>query len=97
MGELFIIRYAQASFGQADYDRLSELGFRQARLLEAFFNRIGSRFQSIYSGSLKRQVDTAETLRSCFRADVPQMEEERRQKRDERKTTSMGIGVKNGF
>jgi len=74
LGELFVIRHAQASFGQADYDRLSELGFRQTRLLEAFFNRIGTRFQAIYSGSLKRQVDTAEPLRSCFRADVPQQE-----------------------
>ena len=74
MGELFIIRHAQASFGQADYDQLSELGFRQACLLEAFFSRIGTRFQAIYSGSLKRQVDTAEPLRSCFRPDVPQQE-----------------------
>lgn len=74
MSELYVIRHAQASFGQADYDRLSELGFRQARLLEAFFNRIGTRFQAIYSGSLKRQVDTAEPLRSCFRPDVPHQE-----------------------
>ena len=59
---------------RTDYDQLSELGFRQARLLEAFFNRIGTRFQAIYSGSLKRQVDTAEPLRSCFRPDVPQPE-----------------------
>jgi broad specificity phosphatase PhoE len=74
LGELFVIRHAQASFGQDDYDRLSELGFRQTRLLEAFFNRIGTRFQAIYSGSLKRQVDTAGPLRSCFRADVPRQE-----------------------
>ncbi len=74
MGDLYVIRHAQASFGQDDYDRLSELGFRQARLLEAFFNRIGTRFQAIYSGSLKRQVATAEPLRSCFRPDVPHQE-----------------------
>jgi broad specificity phosphatase PhoE len=74
MGELFVIRHAQASFGQADYDQLSELGFRQARLLEAFFSRIGTRFQAIYSGSLKRQVATAEPLRSCYRPDVAQQE-----------------------
>jgi broad specificity phosphatase PhoE len=74
LGDLYVIRHAQASFGEADYDRLSELGFRQARLLEAFLNRIGTRFQAIYSGSLKRQVDTAEPLRSCFRPDVPHQE-----------------------
>jgi broad specificity phosphatase PhoE len=39
LGDLYVIRHAQASFGQADYDRLSELGFRQARLLEVFLNR----------------------------------------------------------
>jgi broad specificity phosphatase PhoE len=74
LGELLVIRHAQASFGQADYDRLSELGFRQVRLLEAFFNRMGTRFQTIYSGSLKRQVATAEPLRSCFRPEVPRQE-----------------------
>jgi broad specificity phosphatase PhoE len=74
LGDLYVIRHAQASFGQADYDRLSELGFQQVRHLEAFLNRIGTRFQAIYSGSLKRQVDTAEPLRSCFRPDVPHQE-----------------------
>ncbi len=74
MGDLYVIRHAQASFGQTDYDRLSELGIRQARLLETFLNRIGTRFEAIYSGSLKRQVATAEPLRSCFRPNVPQSE-----------------------
>jgi broad specificity phosphatase PhoE len=74
LGDLYVIRHAQASFGRDDYDQLSELGFRQTRLLEAFLGRMGTRFEAIYSGSLKRQVDTAEPLRSCFRADVPQRE-----------------------
>ena len=69
MGDLYVIRHAQASFGLDDYDQLSELGFRQARLLEVYFNRIGTRFEAIYSGSLKRQVATAEPLRSCLRPD----------------------------
>ena len=71
MGDLYVIRHAQASFGRDDYDQLSELGFRQARLLEAFFNRIGTRFEALYCGSLKRQVATAEPLRSCLRPDGP--------------------------
>ncbi|MBI5586552.1 MAG: histidine phosphatase family protein [Deltaproteobacteria bacterium] len=74
MGELYVIRHAQASFGRDDYDQLSELGFRQARLLEDFFNRVGTRFQALYSGSLKRQVATAEPLRSCLQPDAPQRE-----------------------
>jgi broad specificity phosphatase PhoE len=74
LGDLYVIRHAQASFGRDDYDQLSELGFRQARLLEAFFNRIGARFEAIYCGSLKRQVATAEPLRSCLRPDGPSPE-----------------------
>jgi broad specificity phosphatase PhoE len=71
LGDLYVIRHAQASFGRDDYDQLSELGFRQARLLEASFNRVGRRFEAIYSGSLKRQAATAEPLRSCLRTDGP--------------------------
>ncbi len=74
MGDLYVIRHAQASFGRDDYDQLSELGVRQAGLLEAFFNRIGTRFEAIYCGSLKRQVATAKPLRSCLRPDGPSPE-----------------------
>ena len=31
MAELFLVRHAQAAFGTDDYDRLTELGHRQAR------------------------------------------------------------------
>jgi len=33
MSELYLIRHGQASFGTADYDRLSEKGIRQASVL----------------------------------------------------------------
>lgn len=55
---LYLIRHGQASLGTADYDRLSELGQRQARLL-------GERVESdhtgpwqAWSGSLKRHRQT---------------------------------------
>lgn len=66
MGDLYVIRHAQASFGRDDYDRLSDLGFRQTDLLEAYFKKIGIRFSALYSGSLKRQLATAEPLLSCL-------------------------------
>ncbi|MCU0579655.1 MAG: histidine phosphatase family protein [Desulfobacterota bacterium] len=71
MGDLYVIRHAQASFGRDDYDQLSELGFRQAGLIETYFQKAGVRFDAVYCGSLKRQVATAEPLRSCLKADVP--------------------------
>ena len=37
MSELILIRHAQASFGEENYDKLSDLGHKQARLLGGFF------------------------------------------------------------
>lgn len=33
MSELYLVRHAQASFGAANYDQLSDLGHRQSRWL----------------------------------------------------------------
>jgi broad specificity phosphatase PhoE len=60
MTEIHLIRHAQASFGTADYDRLSDLGHRQARLLGQFLRRVGTRFDAVFTGPLRRHVQTAE-------------------------------------
>ena len=44
MSELFLVRHAQASFGKADYDQLSELGVNQSRWLGEYFRRQGIEF-----------------------------------------------------
>jgi broad specificity phosphatase PhoE len=62
MGDLYVVRHAQASFGKPDYDQLSELGFRQGDLLAAFMEQTGLRFEAVYSGEMKRHVDTARAL-----------------------------------
>ena len=59
MTEIYFIRHGQASFGSDNYDCLSNLGIRQAELLGDYFARTGIHFQAVYSGSLKRQIDTA--------------------------------------
>ena len=59
MGTLYMIRHGQASFGSADYDILSELGRRQARVLGRFLAGAGIRFDACWSGSLRRQQQTA--------------------------------------
>lgn len=55
---LLLIRHGQASFGAADYDRLSPLGERQSRLLGQHFARTGYAPAAWCSGTLTRQRDT---------------------------------------
>ena len=59
-----MIRHGQASFGEDNYDRLSDLGFEQANILGDYFAKQGLTFDAFYSGSMVRQVDTARTVMS---------------------------------
>ena len=59
MVELYLIRHGQASFGQPAYDRLSPVGERQAKLLGRYFQNNGYRFDAVYSGALRRHMQTA--------------------------------------
>lgn len=60
MGELYLIRHGQASFGTDDYDRLSPVGFEQARCLGRYFAERGIVFQRVVSGTLLRHRQTFE-------------------------------------
>jgi broad specificity phosphatase PhoE len=62
MAELYLIRHAQASFGTANYDRLSALGCRQAEVLGECLRDCGIQFDAAYSGELERQRKTAEIV-----------------------------------
>ena len=59
MSELYLVRHAQASFGAADYDRLSELGHRQARWLGEYFGSRDLRFDRVVCGTMVRHRETA--------------------------------------
>ena len=59
MSELVFVRHGQASFGAASYDALSERGFEQVRELAKHWLETGQSFQAIYSGTLRRQRETA--------------------------------------
>ena len=59
MGNLYLIRHGQASFGATDYDVLSNLGARQSHALGEHFGQLGLRFDRCVAGSLRRQQDTA--------------------------------------
>ena len=68
MALLFLVRHGQASFGSADYDRLSDLGRQQARWLGEYFAERGVQFTRVVAGSLKRQHSTAEEILAGMRA-----------------------------
>jgi broad specificity phosphatase PhoE len=61
---IYLIRHAQGSLGKGNYDRLSDLGIRQAKILGDSFAHLGMRFDAVYSGSLERQTDTARIVMS---------------------------------
>lgn len=58
--KIYFIRHSQASFGQMQYDQLSELGKKQALLLkdQPELRDAGQ----IVTGTLKRQIQTAELV-----------------------------------
>jgi phosphohistidine phosphatase SixA len=47
MAELVLVRHAQASFGADDYDKLSDLGWRQSRWLGEYFAERGAAFDHV--------------------------------------------------
>lgn len=60
MSQLLLIRHGQASFGAADYDRLSPVGERQARVTGRHLAALRHEFDVIVSGDLVRQRRTAD-------------------------------------
>lgn len=62
MSTIYLVRHGQGSFGAEDYDKLSDLGREQGRILGAYFAEAGELIDHIYSGSLRRQRETAGLL-----------------------------------
>lgn len=60
MSMLYLVRHGQASAGTDDYDRLSELGQKQAVLLGEWWANQGFKPGNSFHGSLLRQRDTAQ-------------------------------------
>ncbi|MEW5913228.1 MAG: histidine phosphatase family protein [Thermodesulfobacteriota bacterium] len=62
MSVIYLIRHGQASFGQDNYDCLSELGRRQSGITGDFLRSLGLRFDAAYCGTMSRQQDTAQAV-----------------------------------
>jgi broad specificity phosphatase PhoE len=58
MGNLYLVRHGQASFGAANYDKLSELGQRQSVRLGEYFAAKGLVFDAVLTGTLNRHAQT---------------------------------------
>src|SRR5436853_245812 len=71
MSYIYFIRHAQAG-SRDNYDVLSELGREQARLLGEHFVAQGIELAAAYSGTMRRQRETAEISCAAFaRASLP--------------------------
>lgn len=62
MGQLYLVRHGQASFGADDYDQLSDLGRRQAVQLGRYWAGRGWRPDAVLMGSLRRHAQTWEGI-----------------------------------
>ncbi|RMF18350.1 MAG: histidine phosphatase family protein, partial [Candidatus Dadabacteria bacterium] len=74
MAQLYFIRHGQASFGQADYDQLSELGVEQSRHLGAFWRRLPQQPSRVVVGPRRRHQQTWEAFADAYGAPLPDPE-----------------------
>jgi broad specificity phosphatase PhoE len=66
---IYLLRHGQASFGTDDYDVLSDLGRHQALVAGGELARRRLRSPLVVSGTLRRQLDTAQLAASQFGAE----------------------------
>jgi broad specificity phosphatase PhoE len=59
---IYLVRHGQAAFGTDHYDRLTDRGFAQARLLGGYFAQRQIRFDAVFTGTLRRQTETAQGI-----------------------------------
>jgi len=60
MADVLLVRHGQASFGAADYDRLSALGEEQSRRLGRWLAHAGAAPDLVVTGGMRRHARTAE-------------------------------------
>ena len=70
MGTLYLVRHAQASFGAADYDVLSDTGHVQSRALGQALARQGVRASALFIGAQRRHRETLEGILEGLGADA---------------------------
>ncbi|MFP4474650.1 MAG: histidine phosphatase family protein [Desulfatibacillaceae bacterium] len=71
MGAITLIRHGQASFGAADYDRLSPVGVRQAHVVAADLAKRRVRVDAIVRGRMFRHEMTARPVAERYAGNGP--------------------------
>jgi broad specificity phosphatase PhoE len=66
MGRVFLIRHAQASFLEPDYDKLSATGEAQAHVLGEYWARHKVAFDRVCTGPRVRHRDTEKAVRESY-------------------------------
>ncbi|MDX1754524.1 MAG: histidine phosphatase family protein [Marinobacter sp.] len=73
MATIYLIRHGQASFGKDNYDELSQMGWKQGRVLGRWLaGKV--RPQAVLGGSLERHRETAEAIASGYGSAMPDMQ-----------------------
>jgi broad specificity phosphatase PhoE len=78
MSLLHLVRHAQASFLQENYDRLSPLGEQQASILGEYWAARKLKFDRVATGPCERQKRTAQLVTRAYRAsnqNFPELQE----------------------
>lgn len=74
MPDVYLVRHGQASLLADDYDALSEHGKEQSRVVGRWFAARGKRFDYVVSGSLQRQIETANEVQQVMDLDPAKLE-----------------------
>ncbi len=71
MAQLYLVRHGQASFGAADYDKLSDIGHKQSLLLGQYFAQRDIAFDSVVTGDMRRHKETAAGIQKGSERAIP--------------------------
>ncbi|MDO6569207.1 histidine phosphatase family protein [Alteromonas sp. 1_MG-2023] len=62
MTDIYLVRHGQASFGAANYDKLSDLGIQQAEWLGDYFRQRDITFDNVFMGDMVRHRETKDGI-----------------------------------
>lgn len=71
MAKIIFIRHGQASLGMAEYDALSDTGIQQSKALGAALLQRGITFDKIFSGTMRRHLQTATHCLEAMQCKLP--------------------------
>jgi len=77
MATIYLVRHGQASFGAEDYDRLSQIGWQQGRVLGRALRcsqAATAKPQAVFGGTLRRHRETVEAMARGFGNGLPAMQ-----------------------